>query len=384
MLRRMATRVLAGILFLAVSLPTLGYAHVYLARRLFLDPSWDPTFAQTGVVVIAVLGVSMLLVPLAERKLRRPLVSWVAMPGSLWMGLAFLLLVLVGASDVLLLSIASSPDPDILRLRAVGCLGAALALTGVGLRNALGPPGTRRVEITIEGWPAELDGFRIVQISDVHIGPLLGASFAAEVTRRVLALRPDLVVMTGDLVDGNAELLRDDVAPFADLEAPHGVFFVTGNHDHLSGAAPWIARVEALGLRVLRNACVPIGPADAGFDLLGVDDHASRWIGGGQEDLDAACAGRRSGCPAILLAHDPTTFKAARHRDLDLQISGHTHDGQIWPFRVLVRLVVPWVTGLHRDGRAQLWVSRGTGFWGPPLRLGAPSEISELILHPPR
>ena len=365
--------------FAVFALVILAWAHVYLARALFLLPGWSEGVARVGCWGVALLGLSMLLVPLAERKLARPLVSWVALPGSLWMGFAWVLLVLVWASDLFLWWV--EPWHDVLALRASLCLAAAGVLTLLGVRNALTPPATRRVEVAIAGWPASLSGFRIVQISDLHIGPLLGPAFAAEVTRRVGALDPDLVAVTGDLVDGDARLLAADVEPFAELAAPFGVYFVTGNHDHMSGAAPWVQRVEALGLRVLRNECVAIGEPGADFDLLGVDDHRSGWLDGGGEDLEGAFAARRPERPGILLAHDPTTFRKARHLPLDLQISGHTHDGQIWPFRLLVRLVVPWVTGLHREGHAQLYVSRGTGFWGPPMRLGAPAEITELVLR---
>jgi predicted MPP superfamily phosphohydrolase len=373
-----SVRSLVAGLLVVVALSILGAAHVYLARALFVEPGWAAPVPVVGAWAVGLLGVSMLAVPLAERKLGRPLVTWVALPGSLWMGVAFILLVLVGASELVL--VWFEPAPGLERLRALTCLAGALLLSAVGVRSAMTPPEIRRVAIEIEGWPAALDGFRIVQISDVHIGPLLGPGFAAEVTRRVLALEPDLVAVTGDLVDGNADRIGGDIAPFGDLRAPHGVYFVTGNHDHLSRVDPWLALISKLGMRVLRNECVTIGSPEACFDLLGVDDYRSDWIGGGRADLDRACAGRVAARPAVLLAHDPTSFKLASGRDIALQISGHTHDGQIWPFRALVRLVVPWVTGLHRVGRAQLYVSRGTGFWGPPLRLGAPAEITELTL----
>jgi predicted MPP superfamily phosphohydrolase len=240
----------------------------------------------------------------------------------------------------------------------------------------------RRVEIPLARWPKALDGYRIVQISDVHIGPILGRDFARAVTERVNALAPDLVVVTGDLVDGAVAHHEDEVAPFGELRAEDGVFFVTGNHDYYSNAEEWVARVEALGMRPLRNARVRLGEGDRAFDLAGVEDHRAssvdpRW----RSDVSAALDGRDERVPVILLAHDPTTFRVARRRAVDLQISGHTHGGQIWPFGFLVRVAVPWVAGLYRDGAATLYVSRGTGFWGPPMRLGAPAEIAELVLR---
>jgi hypothetical protein len=189
--------------------------------------------------------------------------------------------------------------------------------------------------------------------------------------------------VTGDLVDGPVSHLAEEVAPFAELRAKHGVFFVTGNHDYYSGADPWLEHVRTLGMRALRNERVEIRESGAAFDLAGVDDHRGNLFGPGHgEDVPRALAGRDPERPVVLLAHDPSTFKSAAAHGVDLQISGHTHGGQIWPFGYVVRLVVKFVAGEYRDGHAQLFVSRGTGFWGPPMRLGAPAEITEIVLRP--
>jgi predicted MPP superfamily phosphohydrolase len=273
----------------------------------------------------------------------------------------------------------ASGGQDAAGARAAVVGGLVLALSGLALAEGLKLPAVRRTEVALARWPRVLDGFRIVQISDVHIGPLLGRRFAERLTARVNALAPDLVAVTGDLVDGSVEALRDEVAPFAALSARHGVYFVTGNHDVYSGGESWVERVRALGLRVLRNERVALGGAD-GFDLAGVDDHRGDWVRGSTEDLDAALAGRDVSRPLVLLAHDPGTFRRAARRGVDLQLSGHTHGGPIWPFKYLVRLAVPFVAGLYRLGASQLYVSRGSGFWGPPMRLLAPAEISEIVL----
>jgi predicted MPP superfamily phosphohydrolase len=282
------------------------------------------------------------------------------------------------------LGIAAEPGSAPLRWRAGSVLGGALLLSAVALRSGLAPPELRRVSLEIERWPRALDGYRIVQITDIHIGPLLDRRFAAKLVERVNALAPDLVAVTGDLVDGPVRHLAPEVAPFAGLRGRDGVYFVTGNHDHLSHAPSWVPHIEGLGLRVLRNERVEIGKDEASFDLVGVDDYRADLVGGGAQDLDAALAGRDPERAAVLLAHDPTTFKHARRRAIDLQISGHTHGGQIWPFAAFVRLAVPWVSGIHRAGRAQLYVSRGTGFWGPPMRLLAPAEITQIELRSKR
>jgi predicted MPP superfamily phosphohydrolase len=388
-LRRIASLIVA----LAVLAAVLVGAHLYLLRRLVFDPQLPEPWVRVACVAVALLGASLVAEPIAGRALPPRYTRLVAWPAGLWMGTCFLLLLLLGASDLGLWltgspALAATADAGAARsasgARAATVLALALFGAAAGLAQALRPPRIRRVRFAIDGWPRELSGYRIVQLSDLHFGPILGRRFAESLARRVAALAPDLVAVTGDLADGNAELLADEVAPLAGLRARHGVYFVTGNHDHYSGASAWAARAEALGMRVLRNEHVRIGDAATpGFDLVGVDDHNGRLVGSGGEDLSRALAGRDPARPAILLAHDPSTFKRARHAGIDLQISGHTHGGQIWPFGLVVRLVIPWVAGAHRDGRAQLYVSRGTGFWGPPMRLFAPAEITEIVLDAP-
>ena len=250
-----------------------------------------------------------------------------------------------------------------------------------GGRGARRAPKLARGEVWLGRWPAALDGFRIVQISDIHIGPILGRRFSRELTDRVNALTPDLVAVTGDLVDGSVSKLRDEVAPFGDLRGRHGVFFVTGNHDHYSGADGWTAHIAELGFQILRNRRITVEAEGASFELAGVDDHRSGYETFGGEDLDVALADLPPNRAVVLMAHDPSTFKKACSMGIDLQISGHTHGGQIWPFGYFVRLAVPFVAGLYRRGDAQLYVSRGTGFWGPPMRLFAPAEITEIRLR---
>jgi len=204
----------------------------------------------------------------------------------------------------------------------------------------------------------------------------------AEASERVNAIAPDLVAATGDLVDGSVARIGDEVEPFAAMRAKHGVFFVTGNHDFYSGADAWTKRLTDLGWRVLRNDRVSIGAGEASFDLAGVDDVHGRLVeAGAGEDVARALADRDASRPVVLLAHDPSTFHRASQHGVDLQLSGHTHGGQIWPFRYLVRLSVPWVAGLYRRGASALYVSSGTGFWGPPMRLAAPAEITEITLR---
>jgi hypothetical protein len=364
--------------------------HYYIAKRLVLDPGVVEPWRGALLATVTGLGICLVLQPFVERLVRPPASRVVSWPASLWMGFAFLLVNLLILSDAVLwlsggAALAASEGLAVgepaAAVRASLVAAVALVAGAFGLRSAMRPPLLRRVEIALERWPESLDGFRIVQLSDTHIGPILGRAFVEELVSRANALDPDLVAMTGDLVDGGVRQLADEVAPLAGLRARHGVYFVTGNHDHYSGAGSWCEKAGALGICVLRNQRVEIGDGDAVFDLVGVDDHHGSHFGrGGGEDLEAALDGRDRGRPAVLLAHDPSTFKRASGMGIDLQISGHTHGGQIWPFGYLVRLVIPFVAGRFRRNGADLYVSRGSGFWGPPMRLFAPAEITEIVL----
>jgi hypothetical protein len=196
----------------------------------------------------------------------------------------------------------------------------------------------------------------------------------------VNALNPDIVAITGDLVDGSVRKLKEHVAPLEQLKSRYGSYFVTGNHEYYSGADPWCQELSDLGIRVLRNERVSIGDGEASFDLAGIDDHEARRFGR-PPDLARAVAGRDPNRELILLAHQPRAgFEADKH-GVGLQLSGHTHGGQIWPWTYLVYLQQPIVAGLSRIGRTQVYVSRGTGYWGPPLRLYAPPEITKIVLE---
>jgi len=366
---------------LGVALGLVGGSHFYIAKRFFLDPGWAQPWAGVGVAVVALGFASFFALPAIERRIHPPLMRRLALPIVIWMGVLWLSFSAWALADgVGWLMNAAGASTGGARARAL-VVGLAVVTAAVyGLRQALRLPRVRRQEIALTNWPEALDGFRIAQISDIHIGPVLDKRFAAGLTAAVNELAADLVVVTGDLVDGHLDQLREDVAPFGELDAPHGVFFITGNHDIYSGDLAWTAHIRTLGMRVLRNERVAVG-GEAGFDLAGVDDHRGDFRTSSTEDLGAALDGRDTGRPVILLAHDPSTFKRAQKMGIDLQISGHTHGGQIWPFHGLVRLINPWVQGLYCEGASQIWVSRGSGFWGPPMRLFAPSEISELVIR---
>jgi predicted MPP superfamily phosphohydrolase len=220
---------------------------------------------------------------------------------------------------------------------------------------------------------------------DMHIGELLGRVFVERVVHTANGLQPDVIAIVGDLVDGTIEELRPAIAPLADLHARHGTYFVTGNHEYYSrsGALAWMDEIDGMGIRVLRNERVCIGDEGAQLDIAGGPDHDADLFpdDGPSEDLSLALGGRDPSRAVVLLAHQPRTIHEAARLGVDLQLSGHTHGGQIWPWGQVVRLQQPFVRGLHRVGNTQIYVSCGTGFLGPPMRLGAPAEITELILR---
>jgi uncharacterized protein len=380
--------------FIAVALGLLGGIHYYLWTRLVRDPRWKAPWGSVGGTLLALLFLSVpvsLILGRGHGDLRHGL-AWT---GYVWLGVMFLLLAVSVSTDLVRLAaaigrrVAAVPpfDPQrrtlLARLTAAatGLLGGGLAAAAI--YSARKPVEVRRVRVALDRLPPEQDGFRIVQLTDVHVGPTIGRAFVEQIVASANALEPDLIAITGDLVDGGVPELASAIEPLGELRARHGVYFVTGNHEYFSGADPWLNELNRLGIRVLRNERVPIGNAEAGFDLAGVDDRSAVRYGGlaPAAALTRALADRDPQRELVLLAHQPRTLLDAEPFDVGLQISGHTHGGQVWPFNFVVQLQQPFVAGLHRRGRSQIYVSRGTGYWGPPMRLGAPAEITEIRLE---
>jgi hypothetical protein len=250
-----------------------------------------------------------------------------------------------------------------------------------GTLRAFTPAEVSTLEVRLRGFPRALEGLTIVQLTDIHVGSFIRREFMDALVAETNALRPDVVAITGDLVDGDVGRLGAHVARLANIDARHGTFFVTGNHEYYSGADEWTSFLESIGISVLRNRRVEIGDRGASFDLVGVDD----WSGarGSDEqgyDLERALAGRDPDRAAVLLAHQPVNFEEAVGRGIGLQVSGHTHGGQLFPFTSLVAIRYPYHRGHYRHGDGHLYVSRGCGFWGPPARVGSAPEIVRIAL----
>jgi predicted MPP superfamily phosphohydrolase len=258
----------------------------------------------------------------------------------------------------------------------------AALFMAIGIVNARRTARVREVDVPVQGLPAALQGFTIAQITDIHVGPTIKRPYVQRIVDAVNALQVDAVAVTGDLVDGRVQDLATHVAPLAALRSRHGTFFVTGNHEYYSGADEWIAELQRLGVQVLMNQHVVLRHGAARLVLAGVaDSSAHHFDPRHRSDPQRALHGAPSDAGArVLLAHQPRSAAAAAQAGFDLQLSGHTHGGQYWPWNLFVRLQQPYTAGLHRLQRLWVYVSRGTGYWGPPVRFGAPSEITRLRL----
>jgi len=359
------------------------YIWVRLVRDMVLPEPWRTAATLFVVALYASLPATFYLY-VARHRLAR----WLVWPGFIWMGMLLILPAWLVIGDVIRLAAhvlgeAASAGSGTALARIVG--GAAAVLAGatgmVALLEGLRPPRIREVQVTLQRLPSSLDGTTLVQLTDMHLGPTRGRSFSENLVRRSNALAPDVVVITGDLVDGRVHELARSVAPLGDLKARWGVYFVTGNHEYYSGVNEWIRHLGTLGINVLSNERVAIGETPHTFDLAGIHDHAGHGYPGHAPDLARALAGRDPSRELVLLAHQPRAVTEAAEHGVGLQISGHTHGGQIWPFNWAVRLSQPAVAGLTRLKDTLLYVSRGTGYWGPPMRLVAPAEITRITLR---
>ncbi len=387
------------IIWMSLSTTILGLGHFYIWRRMVHD-----TELPTGWKRIAAGGIILLLLSqpaifAASRNLPREVIGPWAFGAFVWMGLLSSLFTLLLVTDVVRWGVglwrkaqrkrsrnpAEAPaHPErrqaLRRMVAGGVAVGGGALTTGGVATALGDFTLKRLDVELGKLPASLDGFRIVQLTDIHVGPTIGREFIQRMVAVANAQRPDLVAITGDLVDGSVEHLSKHTQHLRYLSSPHGTYFVTGNHEYYSGAEEWKHELERLGITVLSNRHVSIERAGEAFDLAGVTDHRAGSYGDAP-DFEAALRGRDPQRELVLLAHQPAAVFEAKRAGVGLQLSGHTHGGQFWPWSWVAHLVHPVVSGLARFGDTQIYVSSGTGYWGPPIRVGTEAEITVVTLR---
>lgn len=379
--------------------------HVYIALRLLpalavLTPAWP--LALLALVVSAVT----IPLPFLSRRIERnasmgEAVKWIGLISMGWFSSMFVL-TLVRDAGLLLTWLAGALGGvqvqwNTLRpWTALAVLAVATATSAIGFLNARRTASVKRVDVPIRGLPQALEGFTIAQLSDIHVGPTIKSGYIQRIVEAVNRLGADTIAITGDLVDGSVPELREHIAPLAGLRARHGTFVVTGNHEYYAGAHAWIDELRRLGLKVLLNEHVVLQTRDVRGAQTDEELFESALVLAGVTDFtaghfDAAHASDphlalHDAPPLVhtrvLLAHQPRSAPLAAAAGYQLQLSGHTHGGQFFPWNLFVPMQQPFTAGLHRLHDMWVYVSRGTGYWGPPKRFGAPSEITLLTLVP--
>ncbi len=404
-----------------VVLIVIGLVHFWLWKRLVRDTIRSGAVRRAGAVLFALLGA---LIPLTLTLVRGDHARWLAWPGYLWIGLLLYLILALLVMELVRIAVRvvqhrtarrsrpavdpespTTTDPEAARptsqaarepalkspaesgvdRRLVLARGAAItaglaaaAITGYGMRTALGRPQLNRIQIPIAKLPRSLDGTRLAVVSDIHLGPLTGTHHVGRIVEEINSVDADIVCVVGDLVDGTVAELGRFAEPLREIRSRQGAYFVTGNHEYYSGFQPWVDEVARLGVRPLRNERLELG----GLDLAGVNDLNGTQYGD-PPDFAKALGDRDPARPVVLMAHQPkAAFDAARY-GVDLQVSGHTHGGQMAPFNLVVRLEQPIVSGFGRVDGVPVYVTNGAGFWGPPVRVGAPPQVTVIDLRTP-
>jgi uncharacterized protein len=372
--------------FLRNIVTLIALLHLYVGVRLLPALPIGLLGRLIGALALCASFVLIIAGARARRTQNSSFAANLAWIGSLSGGFFSSLAVLTVTRDILLgpaVLLASRGEAATLESASAIAVPLLAALgTIIGFIDARRRPRVVDVEVPLRGLPPALQGFTIAQISDVHIGPTIKREFLRGIVDIVNSLKVDVVAITGDLVDGSVEQLATHVEPLSLLRSRHGSYFVTGNHEYYSGAPAWIAELRRLGLHVLLNEHVVLLHRGAPLLLAGVTDYSAHSFDPAQRsDPQAALAGASPDLrPRVLLAHQPRSAAAAADAGFDLQLSGHTHGGQFWPWNLFVRLQQPFTAGLDRFANLWVYTSRGSGYWGPPKRLGVPSEITRIRL----
>ena len=364
--------------------------HGYLYWRLVAGTGRSRRWRVAGAVVLALLFAILLTALATQRSGPLQLLTPLHLTGNVWLaGVLYLTLaLLVGELVRLVLWSArraghrpADPARRLLLGRGLAVAAGLVAAgtVGYGLTQAYGRVNVVRRTVALSGLPAEFEGYRIALATDLHLGALSGRSRTQQVVDLVNAEQVDVVALVGDLSDGLPSTLADATAPLTGLNAPDGILFTTGNHEYYSDAAAWRAALPELRVEVLHNASHPVTRAGRRLLFAGVNDYTGEDFGD-PADLTLALADRRPDDTVVLLAHQPRQAGTAAAMGVHLQLSGHTHGGQVWPFHYAVLAQQKTLAGLSRVGDTQVFTSRGAGFWGPPVRVGAPPDVSVLTL----
>jgi predicted MPP superfamily phosphohydrolase len=372
----------------------LGLINAYAVARIIYRWPWAEQHEAAAWTIAFLFFLLQILSPFGDRlflhKLRkRPhmkgfvrALDWTSYTAFGLMSLLMVYGLIIDCVSIVFQLLHSDFDPFLFDRYALYAIIAATLLTAIpGIINVLHGPQMKEVEIPLKNLPAAFDGFTIAQVSDLHVGMVIKRRYTQNVVDIVNDRKPDMVALTGDFVDGSVDDLADDVAPLSSLQAPHGVYFVTGNHEYYSGVHRWVEQFKKLGARVLLNEHVVIRHDGAAIILAGVTDYtAGHMVPSQATDPAKSLQGSPEGLVKILLAHQPLSYRRAADAGFDLQLSGHTHGGQYFPFTVLVRFFQPYHSGLNRYKNLRIYINRGTGYWGPPFRT-RPSEITLITLR---
>ncbi len=389
-------------MFLLVTLCIISLIYGYIGWRIIIPSQISPIWKRLSWLLLIVFMLSPIIsILLRSKGLETYWVDILAWIGYLSLGFLLLVFTFLAIKDIFRLfsksvtliqdylgskkKVHDKHDPDRRAFMSysanMGILGISGSLTGYGFIEARRKPSIVDVSVPIENLHEDLEGFRIVQLTDIHVGPTVKREYVKTIVEMANSLAPDIIAITGDLTDGSVNRLRKDVSPLADLSATYGCYFVTGNHEYYSGANAWIDELSRLGINVLMNEHNVIEKGSGKILLAGVTDYrAGQYLQGHASDPEAAISGAPSCHCKILLAHQPRSIYAAAESGFDLQISGHTHGGQFFPWNYFVYLAQPFVSDLNKFKDTWIYVSKGTGYWGPPLRLGADSEITLIKL----
>ncbi|MBN2801615.1 MAG: metallophosphoesterase [Deltaproteobacteria bacterium] len=391
------------LIFLFFFISIIALVHFYLWQKLVNGIISNKKLKIVATVILACLAVlipaSMMISRQSDSTVFIRYFSFIPMT---WLGFMMLLFFFFAATDLisLILKIITKlkskkvkvskdaiENPDrrdaFKKIAAVTAYSTIFPIGGFAVYNGMRKPTVIKKSLAINNFPEALNGFKIVQLTDLHLGLTIAGKWLNKVVEQVNMLNPDLVVITGDLIDGEVSLLAGEVESLTKLKSKHGVFFVTGNHEYYFGVEKWVNHLKTIGINVLLNENVKIGDNKDFFYLAGVNDHDAKRVSDKfVPDFDKALSGLSNDESVILLAHQPAAVFEAEKFNVDLMLSGHTHGGQIWPFNYLLPIRQPYLKGLYRHNKKlQIYVNQGTGYWGPPMRLGTECEITEITLN---